>query len=413
MLGIPTQSDVKDENYQKAVRVENLEKAILKSQWPTNPHTAEAHCREKDVVRLHTVARRTNPSLDAQGLLDQYLNTITACRATLDEADREGFLQTQAHIQTGQHLTFIEEDTHGWLQRKIDTFRGRPTPGAADANLITVQENGKGYSAFSGEYTNWSYRFNPRTLAYRELELFENAMREAYANGKDDIERVLGLYDTAKRFDNREQKHFVDMTLFPYVGWPWSMEGEEGTEAWRLRKEHDRIARESDIHLQFDESDFYIKTDERGRYIAAKASDILSPTLTVEGLSARTIVRDGIEHAIELKTEVVLNGVRYRRDGVDSYVTDQEAPSSIADIFGAPVRTPQGYLAPQEELRDERELVQQYRATLLTTDTILAQYSGFGFKEGTSKRGAAQYRLAKALQNVVRPKESARYGNWS
>jgi len=387
MLGIPTRSDVQDEEYRRSVVAEELRRDLHEFSWPTSTVFIHNH------MNPH---RSRGEDLDPSFVLEHYLAGIESYRQDLERGVSLGIVfSNRKKIKSSHH-----PNEYPYYDGRTDRSGTGTRKMALDERLVGVTDLRKpkafrfrdlfklrrkeGIQFKRVEY-NFEIEFNPRDLAFSELAEYEKALRVASQTGGTDKEKLRRMKLVIEQFDDSANKRL----LFPFSlvdsynpKWPSTLERKAGTEANRLATENRRIADISDIFLRFDEHYIAMKMSKTsGHYIPAGILLNQDNPLTASNLSGRQVFRDNISHLLNRRPSFIFNGVEYvplnSSGGVDSYLTiDDITPKQLVNILGVPVIGGKR-IVPDEWASDEVDLVRRYReGDSSAANTFLERYSG-------------------------------------
>lgn len=375
MLGIPTRSDVTDKKYQGSVLAEKVRTSLDDSKWPSS----------NAFIHNHVVGSRRR-DLDPSFVLAHYLSRINSYRESLEKATSLGLVTPKVSMTSSSHPNEESYFDGRSLKSKV-----RKRKRSIEERLVVVIPVKKPFK--HDKRDGFRIEFDPSELVLYELNEYGGALRGAFessANRRAQLRRMRGVID---EFDDSAHKELFSHSLidvFKPEG-SFSIEGREGTEAYKLKQRYQEVADRSDVYLRFDE--FYVVAKKQNGETCIPAQVLLNQTnpLTSGNLWNRQSIRDNLSDFVNTNGRFVFNGVEYtpkfsKKGGVDSYTTSSNALKELVNILGIPAINGQA-ITPYRWATEEVDLVRRHReGDLSATESLLEKYSGWGSSEHKSTK---------------------------
>lgn len=353
MWTIPTISDVKDRDYREARRINDIRSRIWF--WGGVTSACNLHNQVVEVLRSggddvlraeelyqgksDKLSKRSEDLLNPFVILCSDLNHIWSCRKLIEDVR--------------QYL-----DREIWLE----------IPGQIEIESPAIT----GVSPSKERAGYYKYIYNPYELAIETLSKLQRELRKAFDSSKDKLVQIQAIWKVHKELEDSPLKHFfgyfsLDSLIRDRNEKDSSdFERDPNSEAHKLKKEHERIAKKSDIYLDFEEGAFPMWRGTSGTF--APLGCLTDQTkLTDDNLEYREKLRAFIiEKMIKNSQEgrgfsIVINGatIIYRL-GSHQWQADVEVPQEIVNLLGFPVKAKNGLLLPEAWAVEELYLIKMY-----------------------------------------------------
>ena len=240
MLGIPTKSDVKDPNYQKAWEKEKIAEGLNSPLIPKNYIESalnKFYVKEDDSINPEEVMKLT------QKEIQEKQNLIFKGKSC-------GIVNEKINIESNHHpneIVYLEG--HGARVVKYKTPVRPEEVKVKKRNKIQIK---LGFSPYK-------IIVNPYELAMKELSTFSSQLEKGIKNYYLPNDLMKMKYTLDDFLDNANIELVKNSLLSTFVS-PYSLEDEEGSEAYKIKQIHDNIQNESNISLDFYENHWKVKT---------------------------------------------------------------------------------------------------------------------------------------------------------
>ncbi|NCN87065.1 hypothetical protein GW932_04480 [archaeon] len=311
-LGIPTQSDVKDEKYKLALKQEEIENKL---RWiPTS--------KVEILNAINSNYKKTDVS--ATEALDKYIKATHNYENALFEGNRKEIVKGYVKYFTNTHPNEKRVNQSARfpeiLNYKIPIRNQK----------VKIKETSKIRQKINPN-EKYKIQFNPYSLLISELDTFKYELKNSVKE-RNNLEDLLSMEKVIDDFNNNANIELAKDNLMKRFQSPYSFEGDKKTEAYKLNRKHKEISNESNLYLSFHEN-YWITED--GTHIPIEG-DLPKTKYEVEKFLENTNqLRELIEIEIKKTGTIIFNGIL-----IDSYqglidnFRNQTQQINLPDHFG-------------------------------------------------------------------------------
>lgn len=231
-LGIPTQSDVVDVKYKKALMQEKIKSHI--NSFPAS--TMDIH----NAINSHY----NGSTVDSQEILNLYLNKIQNFQTNLFDGIEEKVTSMSYKFNSSTH-----PNEYGGIILQAPNERYKTLVSSSN---IKIKERSSIMQKLSGK-PKYKISFSPYRTAMTESSTLRTQLKNSQ-KGKKTIDDLLNMEKIIEEFEeNNANTAILNHRLTNRFKTPDEFESDKNSNAYKLKQKHEKIAKESNIYLSFNE----------------------------------------------------------------------------------------------------------------------------------------------------------------